>query len=47
MFNSISFSRLTIVALALLAGALVSQTMHAAKRPYIVMIISDDQARMD
>lgn len=47
MFDSISFSRRSAFALAFLAGALVSQTMQAAERPNIVMIISDDQAWTD
>lgn len=42
-----SFLRRSTLALSFLAGALVSQTMHAAEKPNIVMIISDDQAWTD
>ena len=42
-----SFLRRSALALSFLAGALVSQTMHAAEQPNIVMIISDDQAWTD
>ena len=45
MFNSIS--RLSIVAVALLAGVLAPRSLSAAERPNIVMIISDDQAWTD
>jgi arylsulfatase A-like enzyme len=44
-FNSIS--RLSIVAVALLAGVLAPRSLSAAERPNIVMIISDDQAWTD
>ena len=45
MFNSIS--RLSIVAVALLAGVLAPRSLSAAERPNIVLIISDDQAWTD
>ena len=45
MFNSIS--RLSIVAVVLLAGVLAPRSLSAAERPNIVMIISDDQAWTD
>ena len=45
MFNSIS--RLSIVAVALLAGVLAPRSLSAAERPNIVMIISDYQAWTD
>ncbi len=45
MFNSIF--RLSIVAVALLAGVLAPRSLSAAERPNIVMIISDDQAWTD